>query len=53
VGIGGVDGRNAAWVIEAGASGIAVVSAVGAAEDPVAVTRQLVRAVRSTRTGER
>jgi thiamine-phosphate pyrophosphorylase len=53
VGIGGVDARNAAWVIEAGACGIAVVSAVGAARDPVAATRQLVQAVRSARMGER
>jgi thiamine-phosphate pyrophosphorylase len=45
VGIGGIDPSNAADVIAAGASGVAVISAVGAADDPVAVTRALVRAV--------
>jgi thiamine-phosphate pyrophosphorylase len=53
VGVGGVDARNAAWVIEAGACGIAVVSAVGAADDPVAATRQLAAAVRTSKMGER
>lgn len=53
VGIGGIDARNAPWVLEAGASGIAVVSAVGAAPDPVAATRQLVEVVRSMRSEER
>jgi thiamine-phosphate pyrophosphorylase len=46
VGIGGIDARNAGEVVAAGASGVAVISAVGAAEDPVAATRALVRAVR-------
>ena len=46
VGIGGVNATNAADVIAAGASGVAVVSAVGAAPDPVAATRALVEAVR-------
>jgi thiamine-phosphate diphosphorylase len=41
VGIGGIDAGNAAEVLEAGAAGIAVVSAVGAAEDVVAATRRL------------
>ncbi len=45
VGIGGIDATNAAEVIAAGASGVAVISAVGAAEDPVEATRALVRAV--------
>jgi thiamine-phosphate pyrophosphorylase len=45
VGIGGIDASNAPSVLEAGASGIAVVSAVGAAPDAVAATRALVRAV--------
>jgi thiamine-phosphate pyrophosphorylase len=41
VGIGGVDVRSAARVIEAGAIGVAVISAVGEAPDPVAATRRL------------
>jgi thiamine-phosphate pyrophosphorylase len=45
VGIGGIDASNAAEVLAAGASGVAVVSAVGAADDPVEATRSLVRAV--------
>jgi thiamine-phosphate pyrophosphorylase len=45
IGIGGIDASNAADVIDAGASGVAVVSAVGAADDPVDATRALVRAV--------
>jgi thiamine-phosphate pyrophosphorylase len=47
VGIGGVNATNASEVIAAGASGVAVVSAVGAAPDPVAATRGLVEAVRA------
>lgn len=46
VGIGGIDASNAGDVLRAGASGVAVVSAVGAAPDPVAATRALVDAVR-------
>ena len=45
VAIGGIDASNAADALGAGASGVAVVSAVGAAEDPVETTRALVRAV--------
>ena len=41
VAIGGIDAGNAAEVLDAGAVGIAVVSAVGAAADPVAATRAL------------
>jgi thiamine-phosphate pyrophosphorylase len=41
VGIGGITVRNAAQVIRAGARGVAVVSAVVAAEDIVSVARQL------------
>jgi thiamine-phosphate pyrophosphorylase len=47
VGIGGIDPSNAAEVIAAGAAGVAVISAVAAAPDPVAATRALVRAVGS------
>lgn len=45
IGIGGIDATNAAEVLAAGARGVAVISAVGAAEDPVEATRALVRAV--------
>ena len=53
VGIGGIDAGNAAQVLGAGAAGVAVVSAVGAAEDPEAVTRTLVDAVRGWKDGQR
>lgn len=49
VGIGGIDPSNAGAVLEAGATGVAVVSAVGAAPDPVAATRELVAAVAAFR----
>jgi thiamine-phosphate pyrophosphorylase len=45
VGVGGIHAGNAAQVLEAGASGIGVVSAVGAAQDPVRATETLVDAV--------
>ena len=48
VGIGGIDAGNAKQVLDAGAAGVAVISAVGAAPDPAAATRELVRAVRGT-----
>lgn len=47
VGIGGITSVNAGRVIAAGAAGVAVVSTVGAAEDPVGATKQLAAAVRS------
>ncbi len=53
VGIGGIDASNAAEVLAAGAAGIAVVSAVGGAEDPVAATRRLVETVTRWKAGER
>ena len=46
VAIGGIDVARAADLREAGAAGIAVISAVAGAEDPVAATRALVRAFR-------
>ena len=49
VGVGGIDASNAAEVIEAGAAGVAVVSSVGAAEDPVAATRAIGEAVRKAK----
>ena len=45
VAIGGIDGVNAREVLLAGAAGVAVVSAVGGAGDPVAATRELVEAI--------
>ncbi len=50
VGIGGITAENAAAVLEAGAAGVAVVSAVGAAADPVAATRRLVEVVDAWRS---
>ncbi|MBP2249749.1 thiamine-phosphate pyrophosphorylase [Halarchaeum solikamskense] len=49
VGIGGITAANAPDVIEAGADGVAVVSAITAADDPEAATRELAEAVRSAR----
>jgi len=48
VGIGGIDASNARKVLQAGAAGVAVVSAVAAAPDPAAATRELVAAIRGT-----
>jgi thiamine-phosphate pyrophosphorylase len=44
IAIGGIDAARAGDVAAAGASGIAVISAVAAADDPVAATRALVAA---------
>jgi thiamine-phosphate pyrophosphorylase len=41
VAIGGIDADNARAVAAAGAAGVAVISAVAGADDPVAATRQL------------
>ncbi len=45
VGIGGITAENAGSVIEAGANGVAVISAITAAEDPATATTALKRAV--------
>jgi thiamine-phosphate pyrophosphorylase len=45
VAIGGIDLQRVAQVIRAGAAAAAVISAVAAAEDPVAATRALVSAI--------
>jgi len=45
VGIGGIHAANAHEVLDAGAAGVCVVSAVGAAPDPERATRELVDAV--------
>jgi thiamine-phosphate diphosphorylase len=47
VGVGGIDPSNARKVLAAGAVGVAVISAVGSAPDPVVATRRLVEAVRA------
>jgi thiamine-phosphate pyrophosphorylase len=49
VAIGGITASNAGAVIEAGADGVAVISAITAAEDPVAATEALCRAVEAAR----
>jgi len=46
VGIGGINSRNAAAVIENGADGVAVVSAIMAAADPEAASRNLFQIVK-------
>jgi thiamine monophosphate synthase len=51
VGIGGITPSNAAEVLGAGAAGVAVVSAVGAADDPIAATRVLAEVVDRWRKG--
>jgi thiamine-phosphate pyrophosphorylase len=45
IGIGGIDAGNAAPVIEAGAAGVATLSAITAAEDPEGATAALREAV--------
>jgi thiamine-phosphate pyrophosphorylase len=52
VGVGGIQAGNAADVLEAGAAGIGVVSAVGAAPDPVRATETLVDAVHRWEEGK-
>lgn len=49
VGIGGITRENAASVIAAGASGVAVISAVLGASDPTAAARELAMIVRDGR----
>ncbi|MDI9584905.1 MAG: thiamine phosphate synthase [Acidobacteriota bacterium] len=48
VAIGGIDHRNAAEVIRAGADGVAVVRAIMAASDPEQAARELVEIVRAS-----
>jgi len=49
VGIGGIGAHNAGEVIRAGADGIAVVSAICAAQNPEAASRELMAAVQNAR----
>jgi thiamine-phosphate pyrophosphorylase len=53
VGIGGIHAANAGEVLDAGATGICVVSAVGAAPDPALATRALAGVVRGWEGGVR
>lgn len=46
-GIGGIDASNAAPVVAAGATGVAVISAITAADDPEAAARELTEVVES------
>jgi thiamine-phosphate pyrophosphorylase len=49
IAIGGIDARNAAAAVRSGADGIAVVSAIMAAPDPEAVSRELRAAIDATK----
>ncbi|MEP7059131.1 MAG: thiamine phosphate synthase [Actinomycetota bacterium] len=51
LGIGGIAERNLDLVLDAGAAGIAVISAVAAAADPVAATRGLRRRIDGRKDG--
>lgn len=51
VGIGGIDAENAGAVIQAGAAGVALISAVIGAQDPEAAARDLRRRIDRARTG--
>ena len=53
VGIGGIFASNATLVLEAGAAGFAVISAVAAAPDPVEATRTLAGVLDRFRAAER
>jgi len=53
VGIGGIQAHNAAQVIQAGAAGVAVVSAVVSAEDVEAAARHLRTLIETLRKGTR
>jgi len=50
VGIGGITAENAGAVIQAGAQGVAVISAVVGAADPEAAARRLLQVVRQVRS---
>jgi thiamine-phosphate pyrophosphorylase len=52
VGIGGIFASNGTLVLEAGGAGLAVISAVAAAPDPVAATRELAGVVQRFRSRE-
>jgi thiamine-phosphate pyrophosphorylase len=50
VGVGGIVAGNAAQLLRAGATGVAVVSAVSQTEEPAAAVRRLASIVRRWRT---
>ncbi len=52
IGIGGIAAANARAVVEAGAAGVAVISAVMRAPDPEAATRDLLKEVKAGKTPE-
>jgi thiamine-phosphate pyrophosphorylase len=52
IAIGGVDSKNARDVIDAGAHGIAVISAVCCQQDPKKATQMLFKAIRGSNPGE-
>ena len=49
IGIGGITPENVGQVIEAGADGVAVISGVCAADDPMEATRRFLAAIREAR----
>jgi thiamine-phosphate pyrophosphorylase len=53
IGIGGINADNAASVIEAGAVGVAVISAIFRAEDPEVAARRLAEVVQTAKSHER
>jgi thiamine-phosphate pyrophosphorylase len=53
IGIGGITAKNAGEVIRAGATGVAVITAVVSAEDIAAATRELATAMFETRRNEK
>jgi thiamine-phosphate pyrophosphorylase len=53
IGIGGINAENAGSVIEAGAAGVAVISAILGSTDPKDAARQIALAVRETKAHER
>jgi thiamine-phosphate pyrophosphorylase len=50
VAIGGINAGNAAALVRAGADGVAVVSAIMAADDPRTASAELLAAVRAAQT---
>lgn len=52
VGIGGITAENAGPVVQSGAAGVAVISAITAAGDPRAATESLAEAVESAQTSD-
>lgn len=51
VGIGGITADNAAPVIEAGADGVSMISAISQAEDPKAAARKFSEEIQRSKAG--